>query len=390
MNMTIRALAALALIAGTACGGGAAGGGNAMTGGPDGQETVTRDRFGTMPDGTPVDIFTLRNGHGMEVRAITYGGIIVSLRVPDRSGAVGDVVLGYDSLAGYLGDSPYFGAIVGRYGNRIANGRFTLDGVTYQLARNNGPNHLHGGVRGFDKVVWDAEPVSNDSGVGVRFTHVSPDGDQSYPGTLHAEVRYLLTPDDSLIVDYHATTDKATPVNLTQHSYFNLDGQGTRDILDDVLWINADRYTPVDSTLIPTGQLASVEGTPFDFRTPTPIGARIGQDNRQLQYAGGYDHNFVLNQTDSGLTHAARLESPSTGRTLDVYTDQPGLQFYSGNFLDGSITGKDGRVYNHRFGLCLETQHFPDSPNEPDFPSTILRPGAQYQSRTVFAFGTEQ
>jgi aldose 1-epimerase len=390
MSKMIRAVPLLALLGAVACGGGAAREGSEMSGDSGSHVTVSRARFGTMPDGMPVDVFTLRNGHGMEVRAITYGGIIISLRVPDRSGTVGDVVLGYDSLSGYLKDSPYFGAIVGRYGNRIAKGRFTLDGVTYRLATNNGPNHLHGGLRGFDKVVWSAQAVSNDSGAGVRLTYESPDGDQGYPGTLRAEVRYLLTDRDELVVDYHATTDKATPVNLTQHSYFNLAGAGTRDVLDHVLWVNADRYTPVDSTLIPTGALAPVQGTPFDFRTATAIGTRIGANDQQIRFGGGYDHNFVLNRSDSGLTHAARVVEPTTGRTLDVYTDQPGLQFYSGNFLDGSIMGKGGHVYGHRFGFCLETQHFPDSPNEAAFPSTILRPGEEYRTRTVFAFGVEK
>ncbi len=351
------------------------------------EASINRAPFGKAPDGTAVEVFTLTNVHGVEVRAISYGGIIVSLRVPDRAGRLDDVALGYDTLEGYLRDTPYFGAVVGRYGNRIAKGRFTLDGVTYRLATNNGPNHLHGGIKGFDKVVWQAEPFRHDSGVGVAFTHVSPDGDEGYPGTLRARVSYTLTDRDELIVDYDATADKATPVNLTQHTYFNLAGAGSRDVLEHELWINADSFTPVDSTLIPTGEIAPVEGTPFDFRTPTAIGARIGADNQQLRYGGGYDHNFVLRREGSGLGHAARVVEPSTGRTLDVYTTEPGLQFYSGNFLDGSITGKGGRVYRHRFGFCLETQHYPDSPNHPQFPSTILRPGEEYRSRTVFVFG---
>jgi aldose 1-epimerase len=351
------------------------------------EATINRAPFGRLPDGTAVEVFTLTNAHGVEVRAITHGGIILSLRVPDRNGQLDDVVLGYDSLEGYLRSSPYFGAIVGRYGNRIAKGRFVLDGVTYRLATNNGPNHLHGGLRGFDKVVWQAEPFQSDSGVGVALSYTSPDGEEGYPGTLKARVRYLLTDQDELIVDYDATTDKATPVNLTQHSYLNLVGGGRRDILDHELWINADGYTPVDSTLIPTGAIDSVAGTPFDFRTPTPIGARIGQDYPQLRFGGGYDHNWVLRREGAGLAHAVRLTEPSTGRTVDIYTTEPGLQFYSGNFLDGTITGKGGQVYGHRFGLCLETQHYPDSPNHPQFPSTILRPGDEYRSRTVFAFG---
>lgn len=351
--------------------------------------SISRAPFGKTPGGTVVEAFTLTNAHGIELRAITYGAIIVSLRVPDRDGRLDDVVLGYDSLDGYLRDSPYFGAIVGRYGNRIAKGRFTLDGQTYRLATNNGPNHLHGGIKGFDKVVWQAEPFQNDSGVGVAFTHVSPDGDEGYPGTLAARVTYALTHGDEMIVDYLATTDKPTPVNLTQHTYFNLAGAGSRDILGHELVINADSFTPVDSTLIPTGEIASVEGTPFDFRTPTAIGARIGADDQQVRFGGGYDHNFVLREEDAGLGHAARVVEPSTGRTLDIYTSEPGLQFYSGNFLDGSITGKASHVYRHRYGFCLETQHYPDSPNNPQFPSTILGPGEEYRSRTVFVFGVQ-
>jgi len=347
---------------------------------------VTRAPFGTTTAGEAVDLVTLTNAHGMEVRVMTYGGIIVSLIVPDRHGAPGDVVLGYDSLAGYLEHSPYFGAIVGRYGNRIAKGRFTLGGTEYRLATNNGPNHLHGGTRGFDKVVWTADPFHNDSGVGVILQHTSPDGDEGYPGTLHAKVTYTLTERNELILDYEATTDRATPVNLTQHSYFNLAGTG--DILGHELMIAADNYTPVDTTLIPTGAIAPVAGTPFDFRTPHRIGARIGEDNAELRYGGGYDHNFVLARADTGLAFAARLTDSLSGRTLEIRTTEPGVQFYSGNFLDGSITGKGGTIYRHRTGLCLETQHFPDSPNHPGFPSTILEPGRIYRSRTVWTFRT--
>ena len=348
---------------------------------------VTRTPFGTTPAGQAVDLFTLTNAHGMEVRAMTYGGIIVSLKVPDRTGRLGDVVLGYDSLAGYLRTTPYFGAIIGRYGNRIGHAQFTLDGATYHVPANDGANSLHGGTVGFDKVVWDGAPVVNDSGFGVTFTHLSPDGDQGYPGRLDARVTYTLTNRDELVVEYQATTGKATPVNLTQHSYFNLAGDGSGDVLRQVLWIDAGRFTPVDSTLIPTGVLAPVAGTAFDFTTPTAIGARIAQDDEQLRRGRGYDHNFVLNRTGPGLVHAARAVDPGSGRTLDVYTTEPGVQFYTGNFLDGSITGKGGHVYGHRNAFCLETQHFPDSPNQPAFPSTILRPGQEYRSRTVFVFG---
>src|SRR4051812_38510927 len=349
--------------------------------------TVTVAPFGRMPDGKAVEVYTLTNVRGMEVRAITYGAIIQAIRVPDRDGRLDDITLGYDSLPGYLTASPYFGAVVGRYANRIARGQFTLGGQTYRLAANNGPNHLHGGLKGFDKVVWEAKSFQRGDTVGVEFQHTSPDGDEGYPGTLHVSVTYTLTPSNQLEVEYRAKADQATPVNLSQHSYFNLAGEGSGDILGHILEVDADRYTPVDSTLIPTGELASVRNTPFDFRTPMAIGARINQPDPQLKYGKGYDHNFVLNRSGSGAVHAARVEEPKTGRTLDISTTEPGLQFYSGNFLDGTITGKAGHVYAHRSALVLETQHFPDSPNHPNFPSTILRPGKEYRSRTVFAFG---
>jgi aldose 1-epimerase len=352
--------------------------------------TVTVAPFGKTPDGKAVEGYTLTNVRGMVVRAITYGAIIQTIRVPDRSGKLADVTLGYDSLQGYLTTSPYFGAVVGRYANRIARGRFALEGRTYRLATNNGPNHLHGGLKGYDKVVWGAESFQRGDTVGVKFEHTSRDGDEGYPGTLRVSVTYTLTPANELAVEYTATTDQPTPVNLSQHSYFNLAGEGSGQILGHVLTIEADRYTPVDSTLIPTGELASVTNTPFDFRRPTAIGARINQADPQLEYGKGYDHNFVLNRTPTGLTHAVRVVEPKTGRTLDISTTEPGLQFYSGNFLDGTIKGKAGHVYGHRSGLVLETQHFPDSPNHPNFPSTILRPGQQYRSRTVFAFGVQR
>lgn len=350
-------------------------------------ETVTVAPFGLMPDGKAVEVYTLTNARGMQVRAITYGAIIQAIRVPDRSGRLADVTLGYDSLPGYLGDSPYFGAVVGRYANRIARGRFTLEGRTYRLATNNGPNSLHGGVKGFDKVLWRARSFQRGDSVGVTFERTSPDGDEGYPGTLRVSVTYALTPANELVVDYTATTDQPTPVNLSQHSYFNLAGEGSGDILKHLLTINADRYTPVDSTLIPTGELASVAGTPFDFRKPTAVGARIGQPDTQLRYGKGYDHNFVLNRNGTGLVHAAHVLDPASGRTLDISTTEPGVQFYSGNFLDGTIRGKSGHVYGHRSAIVLETQHFPDSPNHPNFPSTILEPGRELRSRTVFAFG---
>ncbi|HVO34569.1 MAG TPA: aldose epimerase family protein [Gemmatimonadales bacterium] len=353
---------------------------------------MTKERFGTLPDGRTVDAYTLTNARGLRVQAITYGGIITSIRVPDRNGHLGDVVLGYDSLAGYLKASPYFGAIVGRYANRIANARFTLDGKTYHVPANDGKNSLHGGAVGFDKVLWDAQPFQAAGAVGVVLTHASPAGDQGYPGTLTAHVTYRLTDSDELEVEYEATTDAATPVNLTQHSYFNLAGEGSGDILGERLTIYADSFTPIDSTLIPTGKLAGVNGTPFDFRSSTPIGARINAHDEQLARGRGYDHNFVLNGSPNldHLAHAASVLDSLSGRTLDVYTSEPGLQFYSGNFLDGTITGKSGHVYGHRAAFCLETQHFPDSPNQRAFPSTILRPGGTYHSRTVFRFGVRE
>jgi aldose 1-epimerase len=355
---------------------------------PDQQgATVSVAPFGRMPDGKTVEVYTLTNASGMQVRAITYGAIIQAIRVPDRDGRLGDVALGYDSLPGYLTASPYFGAIVGRYANRIARGRFTLEGRTYRLATNNGPNHLHGGVKGLDKVVWVASSFQRADTAGVTFSHTSPSGDEGYPGTLDVHVTYGLTPRNELVVAYGATTDQPTPVNLSQHTYFNLAGEGTGEILGHVLTIHADHYTPVDATLIPTGEIASVAGTPFDFRAATPIGAHIAEPNKQLEHGRGYDHNFVLNRTGPGLMHAVHVLEPRTGRTLDIFTTEPGLQFYSGNFLDGTITGKAGHVYRHRSGFCLETQHFPDSPNHPRFPSTILRPGKTYRSRTVYAFG---
>ena len=357
-------------------------------GGAMSRATVTRAPFGALPDGTAVELFTLTNANGLEVRAMTYGAIIVSLKTKDRAGKLDDIVLGYDDVAGYVKQNPYFGAVVGRYGNRIAKGQFTIDGATYTLAKNNGPNHLHGGVKGFDKVVWKGEPFEKGDTVGVVFTYVSADGEEGYPGTLTSRVTYTLTGKDELRVDYLASTDKATHVNLTQHTYFNLAGPGTRDILDHQLRIDADRYTPVDATLIPTGELAPVEGTPFDFRKPHAIGARIGAGHEQLGHGRGYDHNYVLNRrSTAGLLEVIEVSEPTTGRTLRISTTEPGVQFYSGNFLDGTIKGKGGRVYQQRYGFCLETQHYPDSPNQPTFPTTLLRPRQNYRTTTVFTFG---
>ena len=347
---------------------------------------MRRVPFGVTPEGTPVELFSLGNAEGVQLSVMSYGGAIVSLRVPDRHGNLDDIVLGFDSLDAYVGHSHYFGAIVGRYANRIGRGRFEVGGTRYQLPINDEPHHLHGGIRGFDRVAWQCEPFRNGRGEGLALRHTSPDGDQGYPGTLNVEVRYLLSDSNELQVDYLASTDKPTPVNLTQHSYFNLGGAGERDILDHQLSIEADAFTPVDCTLIPTGKIVPVDDTPFDFRAPVPIGARIGNPDPQLQYARGYDHNFVLRREGPSPAHAARVMEPTTGRTLDVFTTEPGLQLYSGNQLDG-VAGREGRRYGPHAGFCLETQHFPDSPNQPRFPSTILRPGERYQSRTVFAFG---
>ena len=338
------------------------------------------------------DVFVLTGSGGLEVRAIPYGAIIVSIRTPDRTGRLDDVALGYDSGDDYVRRNPrFFGAVVGRVANRIAGGTFELDGRRYQLATNNGANHLHGGMKGFDKVVWNASPGAD--GRSVTFTRTSPDGEEGYPGTLAVSVIYTVTDRNELIVDYKATTDAATPINLTQHTSFNLTG-ASRDVLEHEVWIDADRYTPIGDGLIPTGELAPVAGTPLDFRKPTAIGARIGDQHPQLQRGRGYDHNFVLNGTPAGagrgLTRAARVIEPTTGRTLEVATTEPGMQFYSGNFLDGSLIGKSGIAYQCRWGFCLETQHFPDSPNHSNFPSTTLRPGEEYRSQTVFAFGTDR
>jgi aldose 1-epimerase len=333
-----------------------------------------------------VEIYTLHSRTGIEARIMTYGAAIVSLKTPDRAGHYGNIVLGFDTLDPYLAGVPYFGAVVGRYANRIAKGRFSLDGHVYQLPTNDGPNSLHGGDRGFDKRNWSASPFETPQGPGLRFTYVSAAGEEGYPGQLTAHVTYRLL-DHSLNIDYEATTTAATPVNLTNHSYFNLSGDTNRDILDHVLTIPADTYTPVDATLIPTGELRRVSGTPFDFRKPMPIGARIGASDEQLQLGHGYDHNWVLTKPHSGaMTQAAFLADPESGRTLEIRTTQPGLQFYSGNFLDGQPAGH-GTVFKHRTGLCLETQHFPNSPNEVSFPSTILRPGQSYSEHTEFDFG---
>jgi aldose 1-epimerase len=349
---------------------------------------IKRSTFGKMSDGQTIDFYTLTNKNGVEVRIINYGGRVVSIRVPDRQGQMADVVLGYDNLEGYLQPKePFFGALVGRYGNRIAHGRFTLDGVEYKLAQNDGPNSLHGGLKGFDKVVWKALELAKQNSA-LELTYLSKDGEEGYPGNLSVKVTYTLSDENELWIDYSAITDKDTVLNLTNHSYFNLAGEGNGDILSHQMMIAASRFTPVDATLIPTGELRSVEGTPFDFRQPTAIGARIDNDDEQLKRGKGYDHNFVLDRKGPGLTLAARVVEPKSGRVLEVKTTQPGIQFYTGNFLDGTIHGKGGKAYAHRFGFCLETQHFPDSPNQPSFPSTELKPGQTYHQITVFQFST--
>jgi len=348
---------------------------------------IKRQAFGVTASQERVDLYTLTNANGIEVRVMTYGGIVVSLRAPDRNGKLGDVVLGYENLDGYLKNNPYFGSIVGRYGNRIGNGRFSLDGKEYSLPRNNGDNTLHGGLKGFDKVVWKARELRSNDGVGLSLSYLSKDGEEGFPGNLAVTVVYILTNRNELRIEYSATTDKPTVVNLTHHSYFNLAGEGS--ILNHELMIYADKFTPVDSGLIPTGELRSVKGTPMDFTAPAVIGSRIDQKDEQLTLGKGYDHNWVLNNRSGKLALAASAYEPNSGRLLEVYTTEPGLQFYSGNFLDGSITGKHGQVYKRRYGFCLETQHFPDSPNKPGFPSTALKPGQRYKSATIYRFSVK-
>jgi aldose 1-epimerase len=347
---------------------------------------IKKELFGKTAEGCPVEIYALTNKRGIEARIMTYGGIIVSLKTPDKNGKFDDIVLGYDDLQSYLKASPYFGALIGRYGNRIARGSFALEGVQYQLAVNNGANHLHGGVKGFDKQIWTARVLASGDAPRLELSYSSHDGEEGYPGNVSVKVTYALTDDNGLKIDYEATADKDTIINLTNHSYFNLAGAGKGDILKHELMLNADRFTPVDAGLIPTGELRDVTGTPFDFRQPTPIGARIGQADEQLKFGNGYDHNFVLNTNGDLKRLAARVVEPTTGRTMEVYTMEPGAQFYSGNFLDGTNIGKGGKPYHFRYGFCLETQHFPDSPNKPQFPSVVLKKDAAYQTTTIYKF----
>jgi aldose 1-epimerase len=350
--------------------------------------TIQKSDFGKTSDGAAVALYTLKNSKGMEARIITYGGAIVSLKTPDRTGAMGDVVLGYDNLAGYTGGKAFFGALVGRYANRIAKGQFAIDGATYNVPKNDGENALHGGLRGFDKRVWTAREMP---GGALQLTYVSKDGEEGYPGTLTATVTYTLTDENTLRIHYAAVTDKPTVLNLTNHSYFNLKGDG--DILGHMVTLNADKFTPVDAGLIPTGELRLVEGTPFDFRHPRTPGERIGQADQQLKLGKGYDHNWILNRTgvaNGALSLAARVAEPGvSGRVMEIYTDQPGVQFYTGNFLDGTEKGKGGKVYNVHAGFCFETQHYPDSPNKAAFPSAVLRPGQKYDTTTEFRFSAK-
>jgi len=348
----------------------------------DKKMSIEKQAFGKTPDGKDVDLYTLTNANGLKTQITNYGGIVTTLYVPDRDGKLDDIVLGYETLDEYIADSPYFGALVGRCGNRIGKGKFTLEGVEYTLAANNGENHLHGGIKGFDKVLWDAEPLETPDGPALKLTYLSPDGEEGYPGNLKSTVIYTLTNDNELKVEYEAETDKTTVVNLTHHSYFNLAGHGSGDILSHELTLTADNYTPVDEGLIPTGEIRAVKGTPMDFTTPKTVGERIEK------VEGGYDHNFVLNNSDGSLALAASVYEPKTGRLMEISTTEPAIQFYSGNFLDGSNKGK-GAVYNKHDGFCLETQHYPDAPNKPKFPSIVLKPGEKYKHLTVHKFSAK-
>ncbi|MCX2680474.1 galactose mutarotase [Galbibacter sp. EGI 63066] len=350
---------------------------------------ISKSAFGKLPSGEEIDEYTLENSNGMEVSIITYGGIITALKIPNKSGKIEDVVLGYGSLESYLKSSPYFGALIGRYGNRIANGKFSIDGKEYTLAQNDGKNHLHGGEKGFDKVVWEATQIKNEESVSLQLSYLSKDMEEGYPGNLKTTVVYTLDDSNTLNVSYEAETDKKTVVNLTQHSYFNLSGDFSKDILDHEVVINADAFLPVDETLIPTGELTKVADTPFDFITAKTIGKEINAEDEQLKRGKGYDHCWVLNDQDKGMRFAASAYHKESGRFMEVYTDEPGIQFYTGNFLDGTLPAKNGGTYAHRTGFCLETQHYPDSPNQTDFPTVILNPGETYKTKTSFKFSVK-
>jgi aldose 1-epimerase len=350
---------------------------------------ITSQPFGEIKNGTKVDLYTLTNDNGMTVKITNYGGIITSIIVPDKNGQFSDVALGYDRLEGYLEKTPYFGAIVGRYGNRIGNGQFVIDGTTYNLPKNNGPNALHGGLVGFDKVAWETKELKENGTVGLELKYTAADMEEGYPGQLDVTVTYTLTNDNELEINYTATTTKPTHVNLTNHSYFNLKDGGATPMLDHKITLNAHSITPVDKTLIPNGDLMPVEGTPFDFRRPFVIGERIDADFEQIRFGGGYDHNFVLNGQSGEMKTVATVAEETSGRVMEVFTTEPGVQFYTANFLDGSITGKNGHVYNKRHGFCLETQHFPDSPNKPNFPTTLLKPDEKYNTSTIFKFSVK-
>jgi aldose 1-epimerase len=354
-------------------------------------QTVSKQSFGKTSDGQNIDLYTLRNTHGVEAKITNYGGIVVSLKVPDRNGKFDDVVLGFNDLESYLTkNGPYLGALIGRYGNRIAKGRFKLNGVEYKLATNNDANHLHGGIKGFDKVVWTGREMRTNAGPAVSLTYLSKDGEEGYPGNLNVRVVYTLTNNNELKIDYSATTDKDTVTNLTHHSYFNLAGEGNGDILNHLVTINANRFVPTDSESIPTGKLKSVAGTPFDFLKATAIGARIDQDDEQLKFGRGYDHTWVINGRAGMMRLAATAYEETSGRVMQVWTTEPGMQFYTGNFLDGTLTGKSGKTYQRRYGFCFETQHYPDSPNQPSFPTTTLRKGQTYKSTTIYRFSSRR
>ena len=352
-------------------------------------QSVTKQSYGKTAAGENVNLYTLRNSKGVEAKITNYGGIVVSLKVPDRNGKFDDVVLGFNDLDSYLTkNDPYMGALIGRYGNRIAKGRFTLNGVEYKLAVNNGENHLHGGIKGFDKVVWTGREMKTPAGPAVVLTYLSKDGEEGYPGNLNVRVVYTLTNNNELKIDYSATSDKDTVTNLTHHSYFNLAGEGNGDILNHTVTINANRFVPTDAGSIPTGELKSVAGTPFDFLKPMAIGAHIDQDDEQLKFGNGYDHTWVIN--GRGMRLAATAYESTSGRVMQVWTTEPGMQFYTGNFLNGTLTGKSGKVYARRTGFCFETQHYPDSPNQPKFPTTTLKKGATYKSTTIYRFSSKR